>query len=149
MDLDWALVNRCRFLFATITLTIGTTLGYFLVQRAAESFRTGFLSRPLNIILALSLPIFWVALIINASQYPSMFSMDYIRVPQEWMPLFLLTTLTSIILSLFLIITNTKISFTRYWKVAVFEEEADHTIKTFFRCTEEALKNIQHCWIVK
>ncbi|MFM8424232.1 MAG: hypothetical protein ACKOBL_03570 [Chloroflexota bacterium] len=91
------------FLFAAITLTIGTTLGYFLVQRAAESFRTGFLSRPLNIILALSLPIFWVALIINASQYPSMFSMDYIRVPQEWMPLFLLTTLTSIILSLFLI----------------------------------------------
>ena len=91
------------FLFAVIALTFGTTLGYFLVQRAAESFRTGFLSKPLNIILALSLPIFWVALILNTAQYPSMFSVDFIRVPQTWMPLFLLTALASAILSLFLI----------------------------------------------
>jgi len=91
------------FLFAAVTLTLGTTLGYFLVQRAAESFRTGFLSKPLNIILALSLPIFWVALILNATQYPSMFTFEYILVPQTWMPLFLLTTLASAILSLFLI----------------------------------------------
>ncbi|MFN8399504.1 MAG: hypothetical protein U0X74_05780 [Anaerolineales bacterium] len=91
------------FLFAIIVLTVGTTLGYFLVQRTAQSFRTGFLSRPLNLILALSLPIFWVVLIVNAAQYPSMFSMDYIRVPQEWMPLFLLTALTSAFLALFLI----------------------------------------------
>lgn len=91
------------FLFAAVALTLGTTLGYFLVQRAAESFRTGFLSRPLNVILALSLPIFWVALIIKAAQHPSMFNMDFIRVPQTWMPLFLVTALASAILSLFLI----------------------------------------------
>ncbi len=91
------------FLFAVIVMTIGTTLVYFSVQRAAESFRTGFLSKPLNILLALSLPIFWVALIFNAAQSPPMFSMDFIRVPQAWMPLFLLTTLASAILSLFLI----------------------------------------------
>ncbi|MBN8656645.1 MAG: hypothetical protein J0M11_12995 [Anaerolineae bacterium] len=91
------------FLFAIISLTVGTTLGYFLVQRAAQSFRTGFLSKPINVLLALSLPIFCVVLIVNAAQYPSMFSMDYIRFPQEWMPLFLLTALTSAILSLFLI----------------------------------------------
>jgi len=97
------------FLFAAITLTLGTALGYFLVQRAAESFRTGFLSKPLNIILALSLPIFWVALIINAAQYPSMFSMDYILVPPTWMPLFLLTALTSALFSLFLIIRSSSL----------------------------------------
>lgn len=100
------------FLFAVIALTFGTTLGYFLVQRAAESFRTGFLSKPLNIILALSLPIFWVALILNAAQYPSMFSMDFIRVPQTWMPLFLLTTLISAILSLHLITQHSSLSTT-------------------------------------
>ncbi|MBN8579732.1 MAG: hypothetical protein J0L96_03590 [Anaerolineae bacterium] len=91
------------FLFAVIAMTVGTTLGYFLVQHAAASFRTGFLSKPLNIILALSLPIFWVALIINASQYPSMFAIEYILVPPAWMSLFLLTALASSILSLFLI----------------------------------------------
>lgn len=91
------------FLFASISLTISTTLCYFLVQRVAESFRTGFLSKPLNIILVLSLPIFWVALILNSSQYSSMFSIDFIRVPTTWMSLFLLAALTSAILSLFLI----------------------------------------------
>ncbi|MCB9146455.1 MAG: hypothetical protein H6635_13885 [Anaerolineales bacterium] len=91
------------FLFAIITLTVGTTLGYFLVQRAAESFRNGFLSKPLNVLLALSLPIFWIALIVNASQYPSMFAIEYILVPPAWMPLFLLTALASAILALFLI----------------------------------------------
>lgn len=91
------------FLFAIIVLTIGTTFGYFLIQRAAESFRTGFLSKPLNIILALSLPIFWVALIIHAAQYPSMFAIEYILVPQAWIPLFILTGLASAILSLFLV----------------------------------------------
>jgi len=100
------------FLFAIVALTLGTTLGYFLVQRAAESFRTGFLSKPLNIILALSLPIFWVALILNAAQYPSIFSMDFIRVPQTWMPLFLLTTLISAILSLHLITHRSSLSTT-------------------------------------
>ena len=91
------------FLFAIIILTVGTTLGYFLVQRAAESFRNGFLSKPLNVLLALSLPIFWIALIVNASQYPSMFAIEYILVPPAWMPLFLLTALASAILALFLI----------------------------------------------
>ncbi|MEN9562651.1 MAG: hypothetical protein RIR73_895, partial [Chloroflexota bacterium] len=91
------------FLFAVITLTIGTTLGYFLAQRAAESFRTGFLSKPLNILLALSLPIFWVLLILNAAQYPSMFAIETILVPPTWIPLFLLTALASAFLALFLI----------------------------------------------
>jgi len=91
------------FLFALIFMTVGATLVYFLVQRAARSFREGFLGKPLNIILALSLPIFWIALIFSAAQFPSMFSMDYIRVPQAWMSLFLLTALISAILALFLI----------------------------------------------
>jgi len=91
------------FLFAVTFMTIGTTLGYFLVQRAAESVRTGFLSKPINVILALSLPIFWVALIINASQYQSMFTIETILVPPTWIPLFILTAFASAILSLFLI----------------------------------------------
>lgn len=46
-------------------------------------------------------------------------------------------------------ITDTRISFTRNLKAAVFEEEADHTIKTFFRCTESALQEIHHVWMVE
>ncbi|MBL8061611.1 MAG: hypothetical protein JNK32_01210 [Anaerolineales bacterium] len=91
------------FLFTSALMTIGTTLGYFLIQRAADSFRNGFLSRPLNILLVLSLPVFWIAFIVAASQFPSMFITDYIRVPQEWLGLFLLTAFASIVLSLFLL----------------------------------------------
>ena len=91
------------FLFTFIVIAVGTTIGYFLVQHATRSLQNGFLSNPINIILALSLHVFWVGLIFNAAQYPSMFSMDFIRVPQAWMSLFLLTALASAILSLFLI----------------------------------------------
>lgn len=98
------------FLFAAVALTLGITFGYFLVQRAAESFRTGFLSKPLNVILALSLPVFWGALILKASQYPSMFSIEYILVPKTWMPLFLLTALASAVLSLHLITHHSSLS---------------------------------------
>jgi len=90
-------------LFTIVLMTVGITLGYFLVQRVVVSFHEGFLSKPLNIILALSLPIFWVVLILNATQYPSMFAIEYILVPPTWMPLFILTAFASAILSLFLI----------------------------------------------
>ncbi len=36
-----------------IFITIGSVCGYYLVRRAARSFRGGFLSKPLNLILAL------------------------------------------------------------------------------------------------
>ncbi|NWF62797.1 MAG: hypothetical protein HXY38_00685 [Chloroflexi bacterium] len=107
------------FLFAIITLTVGTILGYFLIQRAAQSFRTGFLSKPLNIILALSLPIFWIALIINAAQYPSMFTIEYILVPPIWLPLVLLTALASAFLALFLI-PNTSSLITHHFPPSSF-----------------------------
>lgn len=119
------------FLFAVIFMTVGTTLGYFLVQRAAESFRTGFLSKPLNILLSLSLPIFWVALILNAAQYPSMFSMDFIRVPPVWMPLFLLTTLVSSILSLFLI-TRYSSLITHYSPFTIYHLPGIYAASFFF-----------------
>jgi hypothetical protein len=91
------------FLFTSIVMTIGTTIGYFLIQITTRSLKNGFLSNPLNVLLALSLPVFWVALIISANQFPSLFVMDYIRVPNEWLALFTLTALASAILSLFLI----------------------------------------------
>ncbi|MBI2334171.1 MAG: hypothetical protein HYU84_18770 [Chloroflexi bacterium] len=91
------------FLFTSVFMTMGTTLGYFLVQHAATSFRSGFLSKPLNVILVLSLPILWVAFTFVAAQFPSMFLPDYIRVPQEWMSLFLLTAFATIFLSLFIL----------------------------------------------
>ena len=90
-------------LFTVALMTAGTTLGYFLAQRAINSFREGFLSKPLNVILALSLPVLWIAFIFAAAQFPSMFNMDYIRVPSEWMALFILTALLSVIPALFLL----------------------------------------------
>ena len=91
------------FIFTAVFMIIGTTIGYFVFQRAAVSLREGFLSKPLNVILAFSLPVFWVGLIVYALQFPSMFSMDYIRVPNEWMALFLLVAFASAIFSIYLI----------------------------------------------
>lgn len=99
-------------LFTIVSMTTGTTIGYFLIQRAAQSFRTGFLSKPINLLLTLSLPAFLIALVISASQYPSLFVTDYIRVPDEWLPLFLLTALASTFLS-FILITNYGLRITR------------------------------------
>ncbi|GJQ35236.1 MAG: hypothetical protein JETCAE01_12460 [Anaerolineaceae bacterium] len=93
------------FLFTAVCMTIGTTIGYFLIQHATRSFRDGFLGKPLNFILALSLPVLWIALIISTSQFPSMSVVDYFRIYREWMPLFLLTVLASALPS-FIIITR-------------------------------------------
>ena len=91
------------FLFAFIVMAVGTTIGYFLFQLITLSLQNGFLSKPLNVLLALSLPIFWVSLIISANQFPPLFVMDYIRVPQEWLALFIITAFASAFVSLSLI----------------------------------------------
>ena len=90
-------------LFTAVFTIFGSIAGYFLVQRAANSLRRGFLSKPINLLLVLSLPVFLIALIASALQFPSMFVWEYIRVPPAWTPLFLLVTFTSAIFSLFLI----------------------------------------------
>ena len=78
-------------LFTSVSMTIGLVIGYFVTQQAASSIRNGFLSKPLNWLLVLSLPAFWIALVISALQFPSMFVLDYVRVPREWMALFFIT----------------------------------------------------------
>lgn len=78
-------------LFTSISMTLGLVTGYFVTQKAAGSVRAGFLSKPLNWFLVLSLPVFWIALVISALQFPSMFVLDYARVPQEWIALFFIT----------------------------------------------------------
>lgn len=88
-------------LFTAAFITFGSVAGYYLVQHAALSFRNGFLSKPINIILALSLPPLFIAVIYASAQFPSMFVMDYIIVPQKWMALFILTALTAGIGGLF------------------------------------------------
>lgn len=90
-------------LFAFPFMALGNVVVYFLIQHAFRSFQDGFLSKPLNVIPALSLPILWIALIYASSQFPSMSVVDRFRIYGEWMPLFLLTTLASAILSLFLL----------------------------------------------
>ncbi len=82
-------------LFTAIFITLGSAAGYYLIRRTADSFRNGFLSKPINVILALALPLLFVALIYASTQFPSMFVMDYIIVPQKWMALFILTALAA------------------------------------------------------
>jgi hypothetical protein len=70
--------------FTVVLILIGSVFGYYLVSRAARSFHNGFLNKPLNIILCLTLPLLLSALIYASVQFPSMFILEYITVPSSW-----------------------------------------------------------------
>ncbi|MDO8755539.1 MAG: hypothetical protein Q7J80_16710, partial [Anaerolineales bacterium] len=78
-------------LFTAVFITIGSVAGYYLVRRAARSIRDGFLSKLLNLILSLALPLLLSAVIYASVQFPSMFVWEYMIVPQKWIALFMVT----------------------------------------------------------
>jgi hypothetical protein len=80
-------------LFTGILTLAGSVVGYFLFRHTGWSFRDGFLSQPLNLILCLSLPIFLFAVIFAALQFPSMFLLDYFSVPSKWLGWFIAISL--------------------------------------------------------
>ena len=75
--------------FSIISTIVGSIIGYYLVRRASHSFRDGFLSNPISVIIALSLPIFLAAIIYVCLQYPAMFVVEYIKMPGIWFGMFL------------------------------------------------------------
>lgn len=87
-------------IFTVVFITLGSLAGYYLVRRAARSLRDGFLSKPLNLILALALPLLLSAVIYASLQFPSMFVWGYIILPQKWIALFIVTALAAGIWSL-------------------------------------------------
>jgi hypothetical protein len=82
-------------IFTFISLLIGSVFGYYLVQRVVHSFNDGFLSKTLNIILCLTLPLLLSGLIYASLQFPSMFVLEYIKVPSGWFGLFTASALTA------------------------------------------------------
>ncbi len=92
--LDEALRTPFNLILFTITLvSAGSVLGYYLIRRVSYSFRAGFLSKPLNIILSLTLPVLLIALIYLILQFPTMFVWDYITIPQNWTGMFFASAL--------------------------------------------------------
>ncbi len=92
--LDEAIKTTFNLILFTVSLTLaGSTFGYYLIRRAARSFQTGFLSRPLNIILCLTLPALLSAIIFASVQFPSMFLWEYIAVPANWLGWFIASAL--------------------------------------------------------
>jgi hypothetical protein len=88
-------------LFTAISITLGSVIGYYFVQRAAHSIlNNGFLSKPLNILLVLILPVFSAAIIYGSAQFPSMFVWEYITVPQKWTALFFIVAISAGVWSL-------------------------------------------------
>jgi hypothetical protein len=64
-------------------------LGYYLVRRAAHSLKDGFLSNGLNILLALTPPIFAAIIFYISARFPAMFQAGYFQIPGEWLDLYL------------------------------------------------------------
>ena len=81
--------------FTVILILAGSVFGYYLIRRTAHSFRVGFLSKPLNIVLGLTLPILLIVLIYLSLQFPTMFVWEYITVPQSWVGLFFASALVA------------------------------------------------------
>jgi len=67
-------------MFTGFLVAVGSVFGYYLVRRAVYSFRDGFLSKPLNLILVLTLPALLCAVIYASLQFPVMFVWEYISV---------------------------------------------------------------------
>ncbi len=94
--LNEAIKTTFNLVLFTGGLTLaGSVVGYYLIRRAARSFRVGFLSKPLNIILCLALPLLLSALIFASMQFPSMFVLEYISVPSDWFGLFIASALAA------------------------------------------------------
>lgn len=91
-------------LFTAFSITFGCVIGYYYVKRAANSFlNNGFLSKPLNILLVLLLPIFTAAILYGSAQFSSMFVWEYVTVPQEWTALFFIVGISAGVWSLALL----------------------------------------------
>ena len=67
--------------FSFLITLIGSVVTYYLVRRAFQSARDGFLSNPLSVFLVLALPVFLGVMIYLSLQFPSMFSLAYIQIP--------------------------------------------------------------------
>jgi hypothetical protein len=82
-------------LFTGIFTLAGSVAGYFLVRRTIRSFRNGFLSKPLNFLLSLTLPVFMLAFLAAVLQFPVMFTLADITVPAGWRGWFIVASLIS------------------------------------------------------
>jgi len=85
-------VFKGRFDIITFSITstiVGSIAGYYLVRRASHSFCDGFLSNPISVLLALSLPIFLAGIIYGSLQYPAMLPLAYIQMSNKWLGMFL------------------------------------------------------------
>lgn len=86
-----------------IVMIIINVFFYPFVKQATQSFHNGFLSKTLNIILVLSLPIFFIGTIYICLQSPEMFMWEYISVPRQYLSTFILAAIFSGFASYFLI----------------------------------------------
>ncbi len=75
--------------FSIASTIVGSIVGYYLVRRASHSFRDGFLSNPISLLLALSLPIFLAGIIYGSLQYPAMLPLAYLQMSNKWLGMFL------------------------------------------------------------
>jgi hypothetical protein len=82
-------------LFTVVLILAGSVCGYYLIRRAARSFHAGFLNKPLNLVLGFTLPILLIVFIYGSLQFPTMFTVEYISIPQNWAGLFFASALVA------------------------------------------------------
>jgi hypothetical protein len=87
--------------FTAFFITLGSVFGYYFIQGSAKFLHSGgFLSKPLNFLLVIALPVFVAVTIYGSLQFPSMLVWDYITVPQKWTAMFFLVAVSAGVWSL-------------------------------------------------
>jgi len=71
-------------IFTVVLIVPGSALGYYVVLGASRSLQDGFLRRPLNLFLGITLPVLLAALTLMSARFPAMFSWEDISIPSAW-----------------------------------------------------------------
>ncbi|MBL8097717.1 MAG: hypothetical protein JNK81_00945 [Anaerolineales bacterium] len=86
-----------------IMMVISNVIFYSFVKQATQSFRNGFLSKPLSMLIVSLLPIFWFVTVYICLQFPEMFVWENISIPIQYLLTFILTAIVSGFVSYFLV----------------------------------------------
>jgi len=104
--------------FTFVFSLLGSVIGYYCVRRMLHSFQDGFLNNLLNILLVITLPLFFIGILKIILQFPAMFNFGYIQLPKYWFGPFMTSSVISGV-----------------WSISLFEQFETRGFYTLFKQT--------------
>lgn len=80
-------------IFTAFFTVLGNLFGYYFARHIFHSFQEGFLNNALNVLLVLTLPVFFIGVVKINLQFPAMFNIGYIKLPESWVETFFVASM--------------------------------------------------------